>query len=36
MIVIIPAEYYDVIEEGIKEAMMNGVLNGYPVMDVEV
>ena len=32
---IIPAEYYDVIEEGIKEAMMNGVLNGYPVMDVE-
>ena len=33
---IIPAEYYDVIEEGIKEATMNGVLNGYPVMDVEV
>lgn len=31
---IIPSEYYDVIEEGIKEAMMNGVLNGYPVMDV--
>lgn len=33
---VIPAEYYDVIEEGIKEAMMNGVLNGYPVMDVGV
>ena len=32
----IPAEYYDVIEEGIREAMMNGVLNGYPVIDVEV
>jgi elongation factor G len=33
---VIPAEYYDVIEEGIREAMMNGVLNGYPVIDVEV
>ena len=33
---IIPAEYHDIIEEGIREAMMNGVLNGYPVMDVEV
>jgi len=33
---IIPAEYYDVIEEGVREAMMNGVLNGYPVIDVEV
>ncbi|MCX5848218.1 MAG: elongation factor G [Deltaproteobacteria bacterium] len=32
---IIPAEYYPVIEEGITEAMMNGVLNGYPVIDVE-
>jgi elongation factor G len=32
---IIPAEYYPVIEEGIKESMMNGILNGYPVMDVE-
>lgn len=31
---VIPEEYFDVIEEGIKEAMMNGVLNGYPVMDV--
>ncbi|HBI47631.1 MAG TPA: elongation factor G [Smithella sp.] len=33
---IIPAEYYPVIEEGITEAMMNGILNGYPVIDVEV
>ncbi|HUN55468.1 MAG TPA: elongation factor G [Smithella sp.] len=33
---IIPAEYYEVIEEGIREAMMNGVLNGYPVIDIEV
>ncbi|MFA5321261.1 MAG: elongation factor G [Smithella sp.] len=33
---VIPAEYYDVIEEGIREVMMNGVLNGYPVIDVEV
>ncbi|KQC08980.1 MAG: elongation factor G [Smithella sp. SDB] len=33
---VIPAEYFDVIEEGIKESMMNGVLNGYPVMDVGV
>lgn len=33
---VIPAEYYDVIEEGIKEATMNGVLNGYPVMDIGI
>lgn len=33
---VIPVEYYEVIEEGIREATMNGVLNGYPVMDVEV
>ena len=33
---IIPAEYYEVIESGIRESMMNGVLNGYPVIDVEV
>ena len=33
---IIPAEYHEVIEDGIREATMNGVLNGYPVMDVEV
>jgi elongation factor G len=33
---IIPAEYFEVIESGIRESMMNGVLNGYPVIDVEV
>ncbi len=33
---IIPAEFYEIIKEGIKEAMMNGVLNGYPVIDVGV
>ena len=33
---IIPAEYYEVIEAGINEAAMSGVLNGYPVMDVGV
>ncbi|MGP8153444.1 MAG: elongation factor G [Smithella sp.] len=33
---IIPAEYYEMMEEGIREAMMNGVLNGYPVIDVGV
>ncbi|HNZ64977.1 MAG TPA: elongation factor G [Smithella sp.] len=33
---LMPAEYHGAIEEGIREAMMNGVLNGYPVMDVEV
>ncbi|PKN53464.1 MAG: elongation factor G [Deltaproteobacteria bacterium HGW-Deltaproteobacteria-13] len=33
---IIPAEYYEMIEEGIRESTMNGVLNGYPVIDVEV
>jgi elongation factor G len=31
---IIPAEYYEMIEAGIREAMMNGVLNGYPVINV--
>jgi elongation factor G len=31
---IIPAEYYEMIEAGIREAMMNGILNGYPVIDV--
>jgi len=33
---VIPPDYYEVIEEGIREATMNGVLNGYPVMDVEI
>ena len=32
---IIPAEYHETIEEGIREAMMSGVLGSYPVIDVE-
>jgi elongation factor G len=33
---VIPAEYHEVIEQGIRESMMNGVLKGYPVIDVTV
>ena len=33
---IIPEEYHPAIEEGIREAMMSGVLNSYPVIDVRV
>jgi elongation factor G len=33
---IIPAEYYEAIEGGVREAMMSGVLNSYPVTDVGV
>lgn len=33
---IIPAEYHEAIEEGIREAMMSGVLNSYPVIDIGV
>jgi len=32
----IPAEYHAAIEEGIREALMSGVLNSYPVIDVGV
>ncbi|MHB8137560.1 MAG: elongation factor G [Smithellaceae bacterium] len=32
----IPSEYHDAIEEGIREAMMSGVLKSYPVIDVGV
>ncbi|PKN20818.1 MAG: elongation factor G [Deltaproteobacteria bacterium HGW-Deltaproteobacteria-6] len=32
----IPVEYHEAIEEGIREAMMSGVLNSYPVIDVGV
>jgi elongation factor G len=32
----IPAEYHYAIEEGIREAMMSGVLGSYPVIDVGV
>jgi elongation factor G len=33
---VIPDEYHSAIEEGIREAMMSGVLNSYPVIDVGV
>ncbi|MCX8060248.1 MAG: elongation factor G, partial [Aquificaceae bacterium] len=33
---IIPKEFIPAVEEGIKEAMQNGVLAGYPVVDVKV
>lgn len=32
----IPAEFHEAIEEGIREAMMSGVLGSYPVIDVSV
>lgn len=32
----IPKEYIGPVEEGIKEAMNNGVLGGYPVVDVKI
>ncbi|MCG8571119.1 MAG: elongation factor G [Spirochaetes bacterium] len=31
----IPKEYIPAVEKGIKEAMQNGVLAGYPVMDIK-
>ncbi|MCX7990277.1 MAG: elongation factor G [Aquificaceae bacterium] len=33
---IIPKEFIPAVEEGIREAMQNGVLAGYPVVDVKV
>ncbi|MDZ7744920.1 MAG: elongation factor G [Candidatus Saccharibacteria bacterium] len=33
---VVPAEYIKPVEEGIKEAMNNGVVAGYPVVDVKV
>ncbi|MCS6875411.1 MAG: elongation factor G [Aquificaceae bacterium] len=33
---IIPKEYIPAVEEGIREAMQNGVLAGYPLVDVKV
>jgi elongation factor G len=33
---IIPAEYYEAVEEGLREAMTSGVLSGYPVIDVSI
>ncbi len=33
---IIPKEFIPAVEEGVKEAMQNGVMAGYPVVDVKV
>ena len=33
---VIPKEYIPAVDNGIKEAMLNGVLAGYPVIDVKV
>jgi elongation factor G len=33
---VIPGEYVKPVEEGIKEAMANGVIAGYPVVDIKV
>lgn len=33
---VVPSEYIKPVEEGIKEAMSNGIVAGYPVVDVKV
>jgi elongation factor G len=33
---VVPNEYIKPVEEGIKEAMANGVLAGYPIVDIKV
>lgn len=33
---VVPGEYIKPVEEGVKEAMANGVLAGYPVVDLKV
>jgi elongation factor G len=33
---VIPKEFYSAVETGVKEAMDNGILAGYPVVNVEV
>ncbi len=33
---VVPSEYIKPVEEGVKEALNNGVLAGYPVVDVKV
>ncbi|WP_427340808.1 elongation factor G [Caloranaerobacter sp. DY30410] len=33
---VIPKEYIPAVDAGIREAMLNGVLGGYPVLDVKV
>ena len=32
----IPREYIPAVKKGIEEAVLNGVLGGYPVIDIEV
>jgi elongation factor G len=32
----VPKEYIPAVEAGVKEAMLSGVLAGYPVVDVKV
>src|ERR1700751_1675959 len=36
VVAIIPREYIPAVKKGIDEAILNGVLGGYPVVDVEV
>jgi len=33
---VVPREYIPAVENGVREAMVNGVLAGYPVVDVKV
>ena len=33
---VIPAEFHEAIEEGLRDALMTGVLGNYPLVDVEV
>ena len=32
---VVPREYIPSVEQGLKEAMQNGVLAGYPLIDVK-
>ena len=32
----VPREYWSAVEQGVKEAMLNGVIAGYPMVDVKV
>jgi len=33
---VVPREYWNAVEQGVKEAMLTGVLAGYPMVDVKV
>ncbi len=33
---VVPREYWSAVEQGVKEAMLNGVIAGYPMVDVKV